>query len=161
MITFIEKSTYESSYGWGSTGDFTPVFMLKDGKEYFVHNLVRQTSGESGLWRQYQNERNVEIDKNLREQLSTNEGKFLTFYSRNENPIDFLYWIKENDFTLEIMGELMTPASSDGAEQFTDFHGNVVEYSAAFHYRIYDSDLLNQIKDIANVCKQHISWERH
>ncbi len=34
--------------------------------------------------------------------------------------------------------------------RFVDFHGNRNEVSAAFHYRIYDDELLERIKEAAD-----------
>ena len=43
---------------------------------------------------------------------------------------------------------------------YADFHGNVCEYSAAFHYRIYSRELFQNIIDQLRTVKRHQAWLR-
>lgn len=49
---------------------------------------------------------------------------------------------QENRYTLEIQGTLFY---FDPERQYVDFMGNVCEYSAAFHYRIYSRSILESL----------------
>lgn len=43
---------------------------------------------------------------------------------------------------------------------YVDFYGNVCEYSAAFHYRIYSRELFRSIIDRLRTVKRHQAWYR-
>jgi hypothetical protein len=146
-VVFTEGKQYESSYGMTGKGLFTPVYVIANGRTYFLHNFIQQIDGESLAWRKMKNEQNAKEDARHREQLISNDGKWVTFYGHDQNPIDFLKWVSDQNYTIEIWRNLFyTEEEPEDRTPYTDFHGNLVEYSAAFHYRIFDPELLEQIK---------------
>lgn len=85
-------------------------------------------------------------------QLRRNGYSYFTRYSRYENPLDLLKWVEENNYTLESFSKVY---EVDGVKHF---HGNLVEYSAAFSYVILDDDLADEIsRQFKNLPKHHKS----
>lgn len=148
-IKFINGKSCEATYGMAGKGLFAPLYMIKGASKYFVRNHVEEINGNSDP-EQLDISRSREKIEEIKAQLLENDGKYLTIYGRYKNVFEFLDWIKAEGYTIEIHGELfLTPEEADGIKQFTDFSGNIVQYSSAFKYRIYDSDLLTKIQ--ANV----------
>jgi hypothetical protein len=157
-IEFVNGETYTSSCGMTGSGRYTPIYMIAGGKKYFVRNALEKLSGESHGWRKYHNEKSADEVKNAKAQLVENGGKYYTLYSIKKDPIEFLDWVCEKGYTLQVFGKLFDSSDrKDGAERFTDFHGNLVEYSAAFNFRIYDTDILATIQSrTANMPKSEV-----
>ena len=122
------------SYGLTSKGYFTPYYV--NGK--FVMNLVASS--------QKSKDGNRKDLARILFQLRKNKGKFFKLHGRFDNPFEMLEWMLDNGYHLEPhhFGEDNTPfrKSSD----YVDFHGNLKEYSAAFDYRIYDSEMIERLK---------------
>ena len=140
MIEIAEKA------GWLDSSLFTgdcmmyPVFMFKDGKEYFVVN--RREPDVS--WKK--KERDAQIAE-----LLANGGAYFHFHGLYADPFEMLKEMDKRGHTFCNPDELFidcrdNPAYGSG---FVDFHGNRNEVSASFHYRIYDMDLLEKIKEAA------------
>ena len=137
MIEFIEKSRYYYSSPW--TGDcwMYPVFMVKNGKEYFMFN--RREPDDS--WKL------KEIDTR-KDELFANNGNFFRFNGFYTDPLEVLAEMAERGHAFTNPDDLFIDCRrKDGyGEGFVDFHGNRNEVSAAFHYRIYDTNILMEIK---------------
>lgn len=140
MIEIVEKA------GWFDRSPFTgncmmyPIFMLKDGKEYFVVN--RREPNES--WKEKEREAQIA-------ELLANDGAYFHFYGLYADPFEMLKEMAERGHTFCDPDKLFddcrdNPGYGSG---FVDFHGNRNEVSAAFHYRIYDAALLEKIKETA------------
>lgn len=71
--------------------------------------------------------------------LRRNDYKFLAFYSKKDNVFDFLKWVKDNGYNFEPFTRFAK------YPDYTDFGGNLREFSAAFSYRIYDAETLKSI----------------
>lgn len=140
-VTFINGESYVSSYGLTGDGEYTPVFMERDGKQLFIRNSVRPLRHDS--WTKYEHERSIEDTKKAKAHLLETDGKWFCFYGRCKSPFEFIKWVQENNYSFRIFGHLF-----EEHESFTDFHGNLEEYSAAFSYRIYDEAVINEIKSI-------------
>lgn len=105
----------------------------------------------------YDDKRNRrELAKYLRS-LRSNCYQYLTFYSHEENIFDFFAWLRKNDYTLEVQGNLFY---FDGNREFADFHGNVWECSAAFSYRIYTREMLQHIINQLRTVKRKYAWKK-
>lgn len=141
-IKFIEKEKYVADYGISSTGEYTPIYMIKNDKEYFVGNIVRKLDYYDGFDK-YDYENRIKQIEKIKETLLNNNGDYFKQYCRCDNPFDFINWIKENKYTFEIHGELFRKGKT-----FTDFHGNLKQYSSAFNYRIYNDDIVNQLENL-------------
>ncbi|MBA1335859.1 MAG: hypothetical protein HPY66_1677 [Firmicutes bacterium] len=147
-VLFIHGDPVIRSYGLSSTGEYTPVIMVKDGKRFFIRNIVLPLKGDA--YSKLNHQKSIDDAERAKAQLIETDGKFCCFYSRENDPFKFLDWVKENNYTIEIHGELFEPG-----QDFTDFHGNLCEYSAAFMYRIYDPEMLNSIKEIVKEIPQN------
>lgn len=93
----------------------------------------------------------------LLRQLRRNCFRYVFFYGKDEDPLRFFDWLRRNDYTLEVHGTLFRFHPESG---YADFHGNVCEYSAAFHYRIYSRELFQNIIDQLRTVKRHQAWLR-
>ena len=87
--------------------------------------------------------------------LRKNRYDYCTFHSRYPDIFEFFKWLRENHYTLEVQGSLF---SIDPERNYVDFHGNVCEYSAAFHYRIYSRELFENIINQLRRVKRHTAW---
>lgn len=115
-----------------------PVFMLKDGREYFVQN--RREPDDN--WKKEDLERR-------KAELLANDGAYVRFHGFYSDPLEMLAEIEKRGHTFTEPDSLFVDCRSSKAygEGFVDFHGNLNEVSAAFHYRIYDMYFLNAVKE--------------
>lgn len=135
MIELVKGDTQvKESISWMTTGDVTPYHFIKDGKKYFIGNLITNST----VWACDNDSQRAKVSRWLK-CLRSSDYKYITFNGLFINPIDLLQWVKESGRTLR------DPQFVKG-DSFTDFIGNVVERSSSFHYRIYDEELLNKIK---------------
>lgn len=140
MIKFIEKDGWLCRSLYAGDCMMYPIFMLKDGKEYFVVN--RREPSES--WKDKEREAQIA-------ELLANDGTYFHFHGLYADPFEMLKEMAERGHTFRDPDELFddcrdNPGYGSG---FVDFHGNRNEVSAAFHYRIYDAALLEKIKEAA------------
>lgn len=139
MIEIIEKAGRLNESPFTDNCMMYPVFMLKDGKEYFVFN--RREPDYS--WKK--EERKAQIAE-----LIANDGTHFHFHGAYADPFEMLKEMAERDHTFrdpEVFWDCRNnPAYGSG---FVDFLGNRNEFSAAFHYRIYDAAFLEKIKEAA------------
>lgn len=152
-VTLVKKESYRKSYGNSTSAAlYTPYYFTDiQGKEHFICNLVTQTNDP---YHPDKSQR-CEVANHLRN-LRKHGYRYLTFHSIKDAPFAFLQWLREQNYTLEIQGELFIFNGQDSV----DFHGNVCEYSAAFMYRIYDRELfIKLLRDLKTV-KRHHAWKR-
>lgn len=114
------------------TVTYIPYYFEYGGKIYFLKNLATRTGSEFGDRR----ERN-EMAALLRTCAETATNTALS--TPKEGHLRVFDWLRKNKYTLEIQGDLFDFADD---RSHVDFHGNVCEYSAVFHYRIYSRELL-------------------
>lgn len=140
MVEFFEKEPYYDDSLFTGQCWMYPVFMLKDGKEYFVQN--RREPDDS--WKKEALERR-------KAELIANGGAYVSFYGFCPGPLEMLTEMEERGHTFtEPDGLFVDCRSSESyGEGFVDFHGNRNEVSAAFYYRIYDMDFLKAVKEAA------------
>ncbi len=153
MIPQIIKhpKTESKSFGFNSRGFYTPYYMKIKNKEYFIINLIERTLFAPKQDKQQRTEA-AERLLNLRK----NGYKFLKFYCPvADNPLDFLNFIKENYYTIQRHGEIFLDCEDLG---FTEFHGNLIELSCAFNFRIYDNKLIQQLKSAIKNVKIEIHY---
>lgn len=141
MVEFIEKEP------WSDTSPFTgetyaPVFMLKDGVEYFVINRVTSGTGKNFYARQANSR--LEAAKQM---LTENDGRYCKFYGQHPDPADMLKEIERRGHTFTEPEEIFVDCNGEHyGGGFVDFHGNLNEVSAAFMYRIFDRELVEKLK---------------
>jgi hypothetical protein len=150
MGTFLVKDDLGiKDFGFTSKGHYTSYSFTVDGVYYFISNLIEHTGDKY-----HDNSSRREMAERLLN-LRSNNYKFMKFYGgKFDNPIDFIQWIKTKKLTLEIHGSPFVKS-----ENFTDFHGNLKEVSCAFHFRIYNKDLLSDIETIVSQLKKHYHYK--
>ena len=145
----VKGTPFQRANGWyGEVATYVSYSFEIEGKLYFIQNLV---TGTGSPYDDRSNRRKLaEILRNLRK----NHYRYYTFYSEKRDIFDFFDWIRNNSYTLEVYGELLHLNREEG---FVDFSGNVVEYSAAFRFRIYSRELLEHIiHQLRTVKRRHI-----
>lgn len=140
MIVFAEKEelTFESEDGYRL---YRPVYMLKDGVEYFVVN--RLVADKDGSWGKYDVRRSNDEIQRYKKFLVNNDGKYFKFNGSFDDPFAMLDEMKELKHTFT-SDELLYYNSAN--DRIVDFHGNRREASAAFHYRIYDAYMVESLE---------------
>ncbi|WP_304683086.1 hypothetical protein [uncultured Clostridium sp.] len=146
MIDFIEKEPFETYDSWNDCKSLLyPNVMVKDGKEYFIKNR-RETDYDFDVIRG--------VSK-LIDQLKENNGIYATFYGCNIQITDFLNLIIEHHYSF--CKDKVFDENREG--NFIDFHGNLNEISSVFMYRMYDSQLIEEIKEIVELINNK-EWEK-
>lgn len=145
MIEFIEKEPWYNDDLFTGVCYMYPNYMLKDGKELFMFNR-RDPDDEWVL------EKNEERKK----QLLSNNGAYCRFNGFHESPMEMIKAIaKRKAHFVEPENLFRGSMKKSGYE---DFHGNLREVSAAFHYRIYDFDINEKVRNAVRFLKQE-QWE--
>lgn len=145
MIKFIEKEPWEDKDPLiGET--YLPVFMIKDGAEYFVINRVAKATGDS----LYASQANSRLNA-AKAMLKANNGKYVKFDGLYNDPEDMLAEIEQHGHTFTEPEDLFVDCHDEPryGGGFTDFHGNRNEVSASFMYRIFDNELVDKLKKAA------------
>ena len=147
MIDFQEREPFISNGTFSPTRqNLVPIYMIKDGVEYFVANLPI----ESGSYSPAHHRR--EMDGYKSQLLQTN-GKYFKFNGFYRDPEKMIVEMIERGQTFVDPDKLFTesPEGHYGAG-FVSFWGNRNEVSAAFHYRIFDREyaakLMEQIRPL-------------
>ncbi len=151
-IEFITGETFIISRCSRSV-EYTPVYAILDGTKKLVRNISHTLSGDIYAWMEYDDKKSVKEVEEAKNNLMKHDGKYITFHASNDNPFEFLNWIKKNNYTLEVVRDFFIKSENG---DFTDFHGNSCECSCSFYYRIYDDAMLNELKDIVSNMKQYI-----
>jgi hypothetical protein len=148
MITFQEREPYISSGAFGPTKQkLVPVYMTKDGAEYFVANIA--IAGGN-----YSADHNRQQMEGYKAQLIATGGRYFKFYvhTGNDDPEEMLTDIAERSHTFVKVDD-MTPfcEAPEGhyGPYMIEFWGNRHEVSAAFHYRIYDREYADKLREQA------------
>jgi hypothetical protein len=140
MIEFIEKAPWVHNDPFIGR-EYVPVFMVKDGVEYFVINRVVATSAEDCY-----SSSGDRLDA-AKAMLLKTEGKYFKLHGKYEKPENMLAEILRRGHSFTEPEDMFVECrDSKYGGGFTDFHGNLNEVSAAFSYRIYDAELLGRIK---------------
>lgn len=147
------KDTPEVRYmAWyRSDVTYVPYSFIVDGKKRFFRSLTTRTGSESD------DRRNRDEMAALLRNLRGNHYEYCAFYSPKKDIFEFFDWLRQNKYTLEIQGALFSFAPN---RSFVDFHGNVCEYSAAFHYRVYSRELFMHIINQLRTVRRCHAWCR-
>lgn len=138
-ITFVEEEQekwYSNNYAFGGRYMY-PNYMLKNGKRFFIFNRGS-------------NARSYEIDEQeaRKAQLIANDGKYFKFHGSFPSPIEMLKWIIDKKYRFCSLTADNCHYEDGTSSDYFDFHGNLKEISAAFFYRIYDEQLIAEIKTL-------------
>ena len=142
------KNARESYDGFnGGTRVLLPVLFKYQGRRRFVVNLTEKYTAQYHTGRSYEYELKESRDNvaDYFRQLNQNDGKYFCFYccdwgTRERDIYKFLEWITANGYTFD--NDMTHIIEGD---EFTDFNGNLNEYSAAFFFRIYNKELAADI----------------
>ena len=140
-IYFVEKpSRYEDGK------KFYLVYMVKDKKEYFV--FTEKSPAER--WEQ-------EEYKRRKQQLIANNGAFVRFGGYFDDPLEMLAAMARGKHHFNDPDNLYR----GGFEKygFLDFHGNRVEITASFNFRIYNRELASKIWEAAEYIRRE-EWDK-
>lgn len=138
MVEFIEKECWTDQDQFiGRT--YAPVYMVKDGVEYFVVNRV--VKSRDGSWARYDEKKSHNETEQYKEFLRQHEYRYFKFNGFYDDPFEMLEEIRARKHTFTHPEDLFLAGS-----RFIDFHGNRNEVSAAFHYRIYDTNMVEEIR---------------
>lgn len=138
MIQFCEKD----SFAFGDS-TYVPIYMLKDGVEYFVRNHV--VDFRDFAWRDYEIKKSKREIAEIKEFLLRTEGRYFKFNGGFDDPFEMLQYMTVNHHTFIHPDDLFIDRLDESGRYF-DFHGNQNEVSAAFHYRIYDREMIEKLK---------------
>ena len=138
-IAFIEEEQekwYSNNYAFGGRYMY-PNYMIKDGKRYFIFNRGS-------------NARNYDIEEQeaRKSQLVSTNGRYFKFNGFFHSPIEMLKWIIDKKYTFSSLTADTVHYENGTSADHLDFHGNLKEISAAFFYRIYDEQLIAEIKTL-------------
>lgn len=135
MIEIIEKEPYFNNSPF--TGDcyMYPTYMVKDGKEYFMFNRRKPDDP----WK-------LQANEDRKAFLIANDGKYFVFHGFYSDPFEMLKMIASRKLTFTESEEKNYYGSFE-KDGYMSFHGNLREVSAAFHYRIYDREMAEKIKE--------------
>lgn len=120
-----------------------PVVMIKDNKEIHIINKIAR------------NDKKYERIINI---LKISDGKYTVFYGAYDNPFDMLQNIVEGKQVIknDLKEDIFDVSESDG--NFTDFIGFTSPNYSIFNYRIYDVNLLQDIKKIVELINRK-EWD--
>lgn len=133
-MKLIKKPSFLSEYGLGGKKSLcTPYYFSNGERELFILNLFKD--GKDGM-----NRWNMAVTLS---RLRRAKGGYIALNRamRFENPMDYLGWVEGNGYTYE----RVKIQCFDG---FWDVSGSIVEYSAAFYYRIYSPELVETLKGL-------------
>lgn len=147
MIQFIEKEPWKNPSPFtGQT--YAPNYMVKDGIEYFVKNRIVHGTGDTGFEKQAVNMSGDKLEA-AKAFLTRNGGQYFKFHGIYDDPFEMLEEMAARGHTFRDPEDLFDDCRGiEGyGAGFVDFHGNRNEVSAAFHYRIYDMEMAERIKE--------------
>lgn len=153
MIDIVEKGP-EYHNTWANPNCyFYPVYMVKDGKNYFMFN--RSSSDRS--WE-------VDTRESQKAHLISTGGRYFRLNGAFDDPLDMLttvakrkhhFWCTKGT---ELVEHLQKADEDPDGVDIWDFHGNRKEISSCFYYRIYDASLAELIREVADLLFRE-KWE--
>ena len=149
-ISFIEKEPWFDPSPFTGNCHMYPNYMVKDGVEHFIFN--RRVPDDS--WKDREN-------AERKAQLLSNGGAFFAFYGYKSDPLSYLWNVIKRKHTFDRLckGELVTNCFED--KSIWDFGCNLREVSAACHYRIYDEELAQLVRDVVALIQKKRYDEAH
>lgn len=138
-ITFVEEEQekwYSNNYVFGGRYMY-PNYMVKNGKKYFIFNRGSDSRGYD-----------IGEQESHKSQLIANDGKYFKFNGIFASPIEMLKWIIDKKYRFCSLTANIVHYENGTSNDHFDFHGNLKEVSAAFFYRIYDEQLIEEIKTL-------------
>ena len=133
MIEIIDKEPYYDDSPFTGGHYMYPTYMVKGGKEYFMFNR-----------REPQPSYKDEEDEAFKNFLISTDGRYFKFNGYQDDPLEMLKIAAKRKHHFTDPENLWF--CDFGKSGYSDFHGNFKEVSAAYHYRIYDAELIKKIK---------------
>lgn len=80
--------------------------------------------------------------------FKTSGGQFLKFRApRHSSPDELINWIEESGYTVDSESSVNRIFEESYSRDYVDFSGRVVEWSYTFHFRVFNSSLVEHIKE--------------
>ncbi len=140
-IEIVKGKPYRQFFAWWGKEVLNTNYYFKcNGDLHFIHTLRHDTG-----WVLDDKRKRRELADYLR-QLRKNSFRYLCHHSIRNDIYEFIDFIKKNHFTIAQMWKDVIAYYDDLG--MYEFHGNLVEYSAAFQYQIYDEAMVKEIQDL-------------
>lgn len=140
-IEIVKGKPYRKFFAWWRKEVLNTDYHIKRGERIQFIKTLRSDTGSS--WDDKQHRK--ELSDYLR-QLRRNGFKYFCHHSIRKDIYEFIDFIKKNHFTIDMMWDNVIAHYDDLG--IYEFHGNLVEYSAAFQYQIYDESFVEEIKEL-------------
>ena len=142
MIEIFEKEPFFDDSPYIGQCYRHPTYFRKDGEEYFMFSRPEPDHRPDKWWYEA-----------AKKQLISTDGAYFKFHGFYDDPFEMLKAIAERKHHFVHPTDVYR--SSIAKNGFVDFHGNLKEVSAAFHYRIYDANMIQKIEEAV----EHINRE--
>ncbi len=141
LFTSEDRGVVSATIGADTCRKRVISMVTEEQKEVFVINHCK-TLNDSNWPRD-----NLHDVQRYTEQLTQTAGRYFRLHGRKACPFEMLVWMEEHGFHFERdCRRLKVRKSVSG---FTDISGNLLEYSAAFHYRFYHQESLDKWLELA------------
>lgn len=140
-IEIVKGEAYRRFSAWWSREILCTEYSFKrEGNLHFIHTLRHDTG------RKFDDKRQRSEMAGYLWQLRKNNFRYLCLHARSKDIYEFIDFIKKNGYTIDQMWKDVIFHYEDLG--MYEFHGNLVEYSAAFQYQIYDKAMVEEIKEL-------------
>lgn len=140
-IEIVKGKPYRQFFAWWGKEVLNTNYYFKRNEDlHFIHTLRYDTG------RDFDDKRKRREMADYLWQLRRNGFRYFCHHAIRKDIYEFIDFIKKNRFTIAQMWDNVITYYDDLG--MYEFHGNLVEYSAAFQYQIYDESLVNEIKDL-------------
>jgi len=160
-VEFIEEKRERRHFSnwFGKEIDHIDTFAITDSGRWHIRGkaIYANTGAPAQEWDQ------EEIEE-LKSHFIRSGGKWICYYcpsgylGQNPNwadPFEFLEFVRKNNYTFrEEATKLRYQEPNKDLIYVAEFHGNLVEVSYAFHFRIFDMDTAKKIEETLNQIKR-------
>lgn len=157
-LKFIQEPFVSMSAWYGVLVIYTALsFIGKDGEKHLIKSFPmgtpeKERKGSMHGYLRIDVEDSKKEMQEMKAALQDNGFRWLDLYmkwpyhpeeTKGSDPLQMIQWIREKGYHFVDFTDIHI---HDG---LADFNGNLQEYSAAFFYRIYDMDLVEEIRRAA------------
>lgn len=151
-LAIVKKTSFVKCINWyKKMVAYIPYYFEYGSKMHFLKNLAIRIGSELDDRREWS-----EMAALLRDLRGSRYG-YYTFYSQKKDIFRFFDWLRKNKYMSEIQGDLFDLTDD---RSHVDLHGNVCEYSAMSHYRIYSRKLFGHIINQLRTVKRYHAWHK-
>lgn len=157
-LKFIQKPFVRMTAWYGFLVIYSALsFIDKDGKRHLIKSFPlgtpeKERKGSMHGYLRYDVENSKKEMQAMKTALQDNGYRWLDLYmkwpyhpeeTKGNDPLQMIQWIRKKGYHFVDFTDIHIHDSH------ADFNGNLQEYSAAFFYRIYDMDLVEEIRRAA------------